>query len=113
MPNELKPCPLCGNKVEDIKITSVGALDKLVEQHYGKIKCVCGLTFEKEWITQKALDGYVKLSPDIVTAWNQRIDEEDIVYCEDCKFLQYGECRVLGIKAGGCFYCYLGERKEE
>ena len=40
-------------------------------------------------------------------------DVDEVVRCEDCKFLQYGECRVLGIKAGGCFYCYLGERKEE
>ncbi|MEE0980475.1 MAG: hypothetical protein U0K91_02225 [Acutalibacteraceae bacterium] len=40
-------------------------------------------------------------------------DVDEVVRCEDCKFLQYGECRVLGIKAGGCFYCYLGERKKE
>ena len=40
-------------------------------------------------------------------------DVEEVVRCEDCKFLQYGECRILEIKAGGDFYCYLGKRKEE
>ena len=76
MPNELKPCPFCGGKVEIVEIKSCDMPGSPVEDFYAKIKCHCGLIFEKDWAIHKALDGYIKLSPDIVTAWNRRVGND-------------------------------------
>ena len=38
-------------------------------------------------------------------------DVIEVVYCEDCKHLKFGECEVFHIRAGGTHYCSCGERK--
>ena len=44
----------------------------------------------------------------IVTSW---ADIQEVVYCEECKYLEFGECVVHRIPAGGTQYCSYGERR--
>ena len=111
MPNELKPCPLCGGKVE-LEGISFAYLGASTEVHYAKIQCQCGLTFEKEWERRTTLDGYVNLSEDIITAWNRRVDE--VVRCKDCEFFspKTDFCRCHDTPIYEDDFCSYGERKE-
>ena len=96
MQNELKPCPFCGSTAKII-------YSARVKMYFVVCDC-CGAIVSFKGKEAKS---------DLRGVYNSRADEEDIVYCQDCKFLEYGECRILRIKAGGTFYCYHGERKEE
>lgn len=70
----LKPCPLCGNKVDItelcMNIATTGRHQG--EMNYAKIECSCGLTFEKEWFAADPKDGFVIKNDNIYTAWNCR-----------------------------------------
>ena len=65
---ELKPCPLCGGRVD---ITEFIAKGSEPAEYSAKIECRCGLTFEREWMPG---EGHVELlrNDDIITAWNKR-----------------------------------------
>lgn len=80
---ELKPCPLCGNRVEITELIRYG--DKTT----AKIQCRCGLTFEhsrREYTLERRNDHVpngVEYVPtgifdeeDFVTAWNRRAKDE-------------------------------------
>lgn len=64
---ELKPCPLCGKPVH-ITEHRVEISDNITK-YSAKIECLCGLTFEREWIEAK---GCIH-NEDIITAWNRRV----------------------------------------
>lgn len=79
---ELKVCPICGEIVH-ITETKIGTPYNNGQSidYYAKIECLCGLTFEREWVYNKASNGTVKLQDDIFDVWNnQRSVDYDIAY---------------------------------
>lgn len=70
----LKPCPLCGNKVDitESRMNQVVIKSLLGVMNYAKIECSCGLTFKKEWFVADPKDGFVIKNDNIYAAWNCR-----------------------------------------
>ena len=72
---KLKPCPFCGQTVRITEMTV--NVQSVFQECKAKIECDCGLTFEREWMSERFPTGIIALQPDIETAWNTRTPQKE------------------------------------